>query len=49
MGMLVSRIALDPLIGPLLPDVPACSREYVQLVLRGVLESETAPQSEDTP
>jgi len=49
MGMLVSRIALDPLIGPLLPDLRACSREYVQLVLRGVLESHTAPQSEDTP
>ena len=49
MGMLVSRIVLDPLIGPLLPNLPTCSREYVQLVLRGVLESQTAPQSEDTP
>jgi AcrR family transcriptional regulator len=40
MGMVVSRILLDPLVGPLLPDLGACSREYVHVMVRGVLESE---------
>jgi AcrR family transcriptional regulator len=36
MGMMVSRILLDPLIGGLLPDLETCSREYVALMTRGV-------------
>jgi AcrR family transcriptional regulator len=41
-GMLMTRVLLDPLIGPLLPELRVCAEEYVRLVVGGVAAEKEA-------